>query len=602
MVSNAIGTDVPQGAGTVVRGFYVEPQGLVRRPAWTPFMSSKTNYGRLPALDSGEAVQDVVMFADATGNVFYICITSRRLWKMAPSDATWSEIAFGHASYSITSEDATHLNDTASDFVADGVRIGDVVLLGGVLTTITNVAATQLSFSSLPTHAGETTFIIYHRFAADYYIDYTSPPGKLLLTDNTIGGLVWFDGTLLTAFIPHAGALDPDADYLVGARSVLYFAGRVWLGGTIESGSDGKRFLRWSSMTDLTEFSAADYILFHQETTSIVKLSLLEDVPIVYMENAIYSGYPSQLEGLPFAFIKIEVGTASITSPRAIVSASGGQFFIGYDDIYFLSSGRQGTSQTLSIESVGTPILNESVRLMLHPERSQAIYNKEKNTVMFAISTSASMNISRTFLLNLRTKAWSYDDTPSDFFVAYALLPSASAPVWDDFTTETWADLDAAHWSEYGTSIAPATVCAIDALGTIYVASNAADDDTLIYGSTPTPTVTPIPTEFDSGDFDLGMPDAYKVYTRVSLHIEDIKNTTRTQNVEYAVALSADKGRTWSEKGTIVIEPGSDSDEVHFRFRDDAARMRVVAQRTPAVVVDGIMLRVRPGEVYNVRD
>lgn len=602
MVSNAIGTEVPAGAGTVVCGFYVEPQGLTRRPAWTPLLSSKMNYGRLPTLETGEEIQDIISFVSSTGVFSYVAITSLRLFVMKASDATWSEVPFGAASYAITSEDATHLNSSGADFVADGVRIGDVVLLGGVLTAIANVSATQLTFAAVPSHPGETDFTIYHRFDAATFIDFDYAPGKLLFTDNSIGGVVWFDGTLLTIVALHANALDPDPDYLLGAKTVMYFAGRVWLGCTIEDGSDGSRFIRWSSLTDLTEFAASDYILFNRETTEVLKLSSIEDVPVVYLENAIYSGYPSSLSGLPYGFIRVECGTASLSSPRALVSANNGQFFIGYDNIYFLSSGRQGTSQTLSVTPVGTPILNESIRLVTNPEKSVAFFNKKKSTIMFAMSMSSARRVSRTFLFNLQTQAWSYTDSPSDFFVSYAVLPTATAPTWDDFTTETWDDLASTRWSEYATNIAQAVVCAIDALGTIYQSSDTPIDDTLIYGATPTPTNVAIATEFDSGDLDFDMPDTDKVYTRVAIHLEDVKNTTRTINAEYAVALSGDKGRTWSEKGVIVVEPEADSDEAHFRFRDDSARVRLVSERTPPIVVSGIMLRVRPGEVHNVRD
>lgn len=763
MVSNAIGTDVPQGAGTVVQGFYVEPQGLVRRPAWGPIFASKDDFGRIP-LESGEELQDIIPYTTPAGVFMYVAITNWRLWVLSSSASTWSIVPLSYTSKSADSISSTTLTDASEDFTTWGIRAGDYlryfsyVPSGTVEITLDDYLGAVPSFNTLDgltaaniegggvrvtydatlltyrrityadgagiahtpgyaqlalrfriidgsdravvlrsyvttsgpigvqtvldeftvpatavvgtwytvyaragffseeyiltelgvqvesgLSAGQSIEIEYltsepstyqavsaeiesfdathlygsfglfntfsysvqHRFVSSLgvgFIDFTRTPSYLLLTDNTADGLIKFDGSVITPFAPHANALDPDPDYLLGAKSVLYFAGRVWLGGTIEDGSDGGRFIRWSSLTDLTEFAVSDYVLFNQETSNVLKLSVVEDVPVVYLENAIYSGYPSSLSGLPFAFIKVESGTISTISPRAIANAAGGQFFVGADNIYFLSSGRQGTSQTLSVEAVGTSILNESVRLMRNAMKTQAIFDRSRETVMFAFTMSTSPTISRTFLLNLRTKAWSYVEAPSSFFNTYALLPTAASTTWADMDAIAWDEVEGVSWSEYDTDVSASNLCVVDVNGVVYAAQPTQTDDSLVQGTPGEIALTPIQTEFDSGDIDFDAPDADKVYTRVALHIEDQKNTTRTLNAEYAVALSGDKGRTWSEKGVIVIEPNVDSDEAHFRFRDDAARLRLVASRTPPLVVSGIMLRVRPGEVHNVRD
>jgi len=496
-------------------------------------------------------------------------------------------------------------NTGGSEIEFEYVSISPLLYMEARTVAVTEVAATLLKgdFGNYA-YAEYPPYYIAHKLtpSANGFIDWTITPSYLLLTDGSIGGLVKFDGSTITPFAPHANALDPDPDYLLGAKTVMYFAGRVWLGGTIEDGSDGGRFVRWSSLTDLTEFAAADYVLFNQETSNVLKLSAVENVPVVYLENAIYSGYPSSLEGLPFAFIRVENGTISTVSPRAIANAAGGQFFVGADNIYFLSSGREGTSQTLGVEAVGTSILNESVQLMRNPMRTQVIFDRTHETVMFAFAMGASPTISRTFLLNLRTKAWSYVEAPTSFFMSYALLPTADSTTWADMDAVAWSDVGGVAWSEYDTDVSASSLCVVDVNGIVYVAQTTPTDDSLVQGTPGAIAATPITTEFDSGDIDFGAPDADKVYTRVALHVENIKNVERTLTAEYAVALSGDKGRTWSEKGIIAIEPASDSDEAHFRFRDDAARMRIVSSRTPPLIVSSIVLRVRPGEVHNVRD
>jgi hypothetical protein len=471
----------------------------------------------------------------------------------------------------------------------------------GVLP-ITGVTETVLSFTSVPP-TFKSAFYLERRFALDEgfdLVDYTQTPSGLVLTDNSVGGIIKFEGTYAEAFGQHAADSDPDADYLTGARTVLYFAGLLWLGGTHEVGSDGSKFIRWSSLTDLTEFPADQYIAFTRETSSVRKLSANEDIPIVYLENAIYTGYPSDVN--PFDFKRVELGSIALVGPRAIASAGGGQFFIASDNFYFLASGRQGTAQTVAATPIGTVVSNESLRRTswsLH--KAQVIYDRNNELVYFVLPDAAGL-IERTFIFSMQSKAWSFVDRPAGFFVAMCVIPRVdSASTWSSLSGTTWTDLNPTTWGAFTTRTSLADVCAIATDGTLYARSDGADDDLLILGRDAMPTAQSIQAEVVTGDLDFGAPDADKVLTRIALQLEDSPRTARSANASFDLELSADSGRSWTPKGSIALEPGSDIDEAHFRFRASRMRLRLVSRRTPAVMLKSIIARVRPGELHNER-
>jgi hypothetical protein len=631
MVSNSIGTDVPEGGALRVRNMLVQPTGPQRRPAWAPAFGDKTSYGRIDDLEEDEIIQDVIPFWSIDGSFRYLAISNKCLRSLGASDYTWQRVPYLSDWQAPTSASSTELELTGETFLTDGVRAGDIIqyrqgVAGGLgyamlpgaywptgywlvsadegSVTITSVAEDTLTYDTNAGIVDCLEFQVQRVFAivgSGSFVDYTVTPSYLVLTDGSAGGLVKYDGNVMSALGQHAASGDADPDYLQGARTVLYFAGMLWLGGTIEADASGEKFVRWSSLTDLTEFAAVDYAAFSREDSGVLKLSCNEDVPIVYLENAIYTGYASSLEGLPFAFVRVEAGPISLAGPRAQVSARGGQFFIASDNFYFLATGREGSGQTVSCEPIATSIINEASDIAPSLLRAQVVYDKKREAVYFVLPTSDS-RIWRTFVLCLRTKAWSYYDTPAATFVALCVIPQVfSSTTWNDLTGLTWADLVGRAWDSMRTIVGMASVCAIDLNGALYGMNDAATDDMLIVGDEASLTQFAISIEYVTGDLDFDAPDVDKVVTRVAVHVGDVGNVVREIDANVAIELSDTKGRVWVAKGIATIEPESDADEVHFRFRSDHPRIKLTCERTPPLALTGVMVRVRPGELHNVR-
>lgn len=465
----------------------------------------------------------------------------------------------------------------------------------------TAVTETRLSFSGyyVPTSVSSVTVEKDFTTAENDLVDWTETPGYVVFVNNSVGGIVKFDGSALTLFGAHAASGDPDADYLQGARTINYFAGRVWLGETIEADGGGHRRVRWSSLTDITEFAVIDYIDFTGEDSSILKVTSSENVPIVFMENAIYTGYASTLEGLPFAFVRVESGAVSLAGAHAFTSANGGLFFIAFDNFYFLATGREGSGQTVACTAIGTVVVNESVEKAPSFLRAQVFYDRTNEQVWFVLPTVAG-RIWRIFVFSLRTKAWSYIDQPAEILVALARLPRVlEATSWTDLDATTWSAIEGTTWASLTTRISPEDLFAVDVSGVVYARNDASLNDSLVEAGTLVESAIAI--EGVTGDIDFDAPDVDKVVTRVAVTIDDITNITRENDATFSLSLSETHGRTWVDKGTLTIEVGSNEDEAHFRFRSDVARIRLACEQTPPLILSDVVVRVRPGELHNVR-
>ncbi len=610
MVSNRVSSEMPAGSGKVVRGMRVEPRGLKRRASWNPFLSLKDSYGQIATLAAGEVVQEYLPFWKSDGSFQLLCLTNRRLRRLTASDSTWVEIP-SVKTYTITGEAGNVYTCAGENFVTDGIRVGDMarIIVGSsvVETAVTLASGTDLTVAAAPAGRTSANLVIAHTFAAAQLtvVDRAYIPNGLVLTDGTAGGIWKYDGSVLTLLGVHAAVGDPDPDYLTGARSVYYFAGLLWLGNTLETGSDGKRFVRWSSATDITEFAAADYVFFSNEKSSVLCVRSVEDIPVVFLEAGIYNGFPSDVVGLPYLFTKVETGGLSAASMRGIVSAQGSLYFVGFDNAYQLVPGRLGTRQSLVLtdEIFGNPVADAMFKDVQNVSHASALFDRNTGSLVFSVDTSSDGRIARVFYYSLRTKAWSYDDEPYRAFTSLSSLPYIVETLWDDLDTVTWAELLAqgSSWLSLSGASDLVWLMASGPNGEPYVASSDGRRDSLVVGTPPAPLDSEVSTEFQTGDFDFGDPDFSKVLVRVSLKVSEVDSYVRTDNAEFDVQVSEDEGLTWVSKGTASVEPGSYVEEVHCRSRSDVLRVRILGSDVPPIMLEEVILRVRGAGLRNDR-
>lgn len=589
-----------------IQGYTVEPTGLRRRSAWTPMFADKTAYGAILDLVEGERVQSLFPYWMEDGSFRYVALTNKSLYMLSDAEDTWLVPHFAQAGVLTTSLTTTLLTNTGETFLTKGMRLGDRLhyeVAGDLFAVdITEVTETTLAYATTANITSGTNFWVEHRFSLDDsadVVDYAIAPGYAVLVDNSIGGIVKFDGTIVELLGAHE-ALGDDADYLLGARTVMYFAGRIWLGGTIESTDNGNRRIRWSSLTDVTEFAQIDYIDFIGEKSNVLKLVASEDVPVVALESALFTGYASSLEGLPYAFIRVESGTVSFAGAHAYASAGGGIFFTARDNFYFLATGRQGTSQTASCTALGLAIVDESVAQAPSFVRAQVVYSALNEQVWFVLPSTEG-TIWRIFVFALRTKAWSYFDQPADMFVALTSVPSVrSGTSWDDLDALDWDDIASVTWASMEAHSLAEDTLAFDVNGVAYGRDDSLRDDVLV--DTSALVNRAISTTIESNEMTFDAPDVDKVLTRVALHVRDLVGIDRDDAATFALAVSETRGRTFVAKGDIVIDADADADEAHFRFRAESVRVRLACAQTPPIELTDIVLRLRGGDLHNVRD
>jgi hypothetical protein len=431
-------------------------------------------------------------------------------------------------------------------------------------------------------------------------VDYTFTPGAIIFVDGTIRGVMKFVDGFLSDLEVH-GIVGDDVDYLLGAGTCLYINGYLYLGNTQETGTDGRRLIRWSSATDLTEFAQGDYVDFVKSKSNVLKLSSIENIPMVYTFDSIYAGFPSTFVGLPFQFIQLETGGVSATGMRAMTSFLNGQVFVGKDNIYYVQPNRATNNGTPSIEPIGNAVASISARKANYSWMTRVVYDPARECIVFGFDMSASKRLSDLYLFFPATKAWSRYSNRNVGFSTLSLMLPFSTTTWGELNSTTWSALNSISWLDLGISLGTLALCTADGNGFLYILSKGTFDDTFCLPG-PDTYSQPISVLFETGDIDFNDPDNLKTATRFAIKTSPESDVLRGADIVFRVYSSTDSGLNWTDRGLIEIEPTNNKDEVHFREKGGALRFRITAStKNPTFRVDEILLRVKGGEREDVR-
>jgi hypothetical protein len=382
-----------------------------------------------------------------------------------------------------------------------------------------------------------------------------------------------------------------DGTSLTDVKCLETMGGRIFLGNFVEDGVQRRNRIRWgqSYPQDIEIFDAGDsgFIDFLEANTDLVRLKSMGTVLIAYFGDQIYYGRPTNIAGLPYQFTKMESGNVGLAGPRAIGDWIDGHFFVGQDDIYFFST--SGPPQP-----IGTPVIKETIQAYqdtLHLAVVQPDPKRDRIAFIFPDSSGIAQEI---WTFNYKDQAWSYDDVPAQG-LGYTSLSQADEwynydPVYIDPATfdptvipdsapsESYDGIPGTY-DDYKSTYSQARFFVLND-HKIYRTQNSEQQDCNL--------ATPWP-QYESVDFDFGVPDYVKTVTRLSLKLENPWEVTLSSidpvtldtideeddPLAFKVEYSNDRGRTWNSAGILYIYSGSDEGKVNFLSTGSLFRYRI---------------------------
>jgi hypothetical protein len=448
---------------------------------------------------------------------------------------------------------------------------------------------------------------IVRKFALEegFAIDYTFAPGRICMVDGTPRGVLQYDGTVMKD-MHVVGSVADIADglgnYLKGASTIHYFNGYLMLGNMIENYAtsaednkfDQKRTIRWSSISNISEFAIEDYVIFSRETSAVEKITSSEECPFVFLSNGLYFGTPSDLAGLPYQYARVESGAISAVGPRSMCAVPGGMVFIAQKNIYFMELARQGT-RVPTMSPIADSVYNKANFENNGPRSSRALFSPQQNMLYCGFPKQKS-KLGRLFCLSGETKAWSYVEDFSSRFTCANIFPYYVLLKWLDVDTpaDTWDAYDAFTWFSLKLDDYTNRIFTTDSEGYVYVSDDTYDWDESVSGEDGSVVRVPFNAVVESGDMDYGSPGHYKILTQMIITLADVATKERTNDVTIKIETSTDRGKSWTEKADILVETDTFIEDAHFRASGEVIRYRLTfGADAPLFTLSELQLRYR---------
>jgi len=439
------------------------------------------------------------------------------------------------------------LVDNAVDFHALGVEEDDTVQIGSHIKKVSTVAENELTLDS----------------AIEFFED-----------ESSVADLPY--EVYRTQAIPFK------------ASCVEVFLDRLWVGHT-ENNLEGahRQRIRWSRATNPRDFSDPfSWIDLPYASGAIQRMMRLDSGLVVYMTDAVFIGNRTNNPDLPVAFQQINTNGIGLVGQKALTSWLNGHFFVGQDDVYFLSND--------GLERIGAPVLRETLQRCEHPEWIYVVADPLTECILIGFP-EGSERIQRVWRFHYKSGAWSYDAITTDFIanpvLNFQLTWSDLTGNWETLeeTYPSWEDMDVEERDRVS-----------------YFGKNGYLMRYL--PEFPTDRGEPIRAVFESKDYDLDLPDTQKTWLRLGVKIDYI--LVPAQDIVFTVQVSANRGRRWVSAGYLRIRQGEDEGYASFLVTSSTLRFRLVSDAlvTPYYISE-IVLRavgrgreITPGMQSNVPD
>ncbi len=480
-----------------------------------------------------------------------------------------------------------------------GILPGDTLTVNSVTYTIAAVVSD--SSITLATSAGVQSNMTYSitrgmHAGNPYMVDLAQATdltlGPMLVVSTFNNQLIMINPTTGAISNLTATAAKQPSTGGFTAECVAYFAGRIFAA-HLNDGSNGelRQFMRWSKTTDLTDFSDPTAYLNLLSQGSAFAGAARRMVPMganlmVYLDDALFVGSPSNTPNLPLAFQQLPTGGIGIAGQRAVASVVlpreeqnmwginvVGHFFVGQDNVYFLSA------SSLSLEPIGSKIVRDSVLKCQVPSRIQTVVDWTTRRIRFGFPR-ASNYIENIYDFDWETKEWSYEARKTwllgDPFLSYSL----SAQQIFTATGDGMFLVDATTAMLVNWTLQPLTARAVyvESNGVLWIWKGSE------FATNPDGTAQAI--NVTTQDFDEGVPGMVKFWRM--LRVKITWNTAPTMDIVFAVSVSLDLGQTFRSIGNLTIRQGETEGWVNFRATGPHIRFQLSSSTavTPYYIVE----------------
>jgi hypothetical protein len=408
--------------------------------------------------------------------------------------------------------------------------------------TITNDTSITLDDTAIALGAGSYNYSIRRAFnpAANNIIDWTIVSNKIVFTDG-IRTLRSWDGTTYTEY---SSSIDEIVDV------VEYHADRLWGGRqTNTAGGDDRHRIIWTTVLDLTDWPAL-FLSLPYTQGRLRRIRSMGDFLAVFMEDAVWILRPTNRgDSLPLAPVRVESGDVGIVGPRAVAQWVDGLFFVGQDDVYYLSA-------SAALQPLNSPVRDDILANRDNLWETYAVTDPVSESILFGIPGSTGQ-IEKIWAFNLKSKAWSYHPILADCLSRMQINETVA---WND-AVGTWNTNTYGSWNSIGAPVTDKRVY-FGLEDDLRYISRSEDTD---------PSSASINFVMETPDYDFKVPDRDKTFLRFGFRLSSPSSSTQT----FMVEVSVDGGATYKNVGNVNIDTDKSEAYVDFRATGSIGRFRV---------------------------
>lgn len=573
--------NAPAGSLLDNDGLVVRPKGLYRTPGYESFLDG--------AVWSPSDTPSMIVSGWGTNGVQYpFLITQNRVflcsWSSGYVEVPW-EYSKGTVAVS-----GTAVTGSGTLWLTLGINAGDTFTVSGsdyVIQSVNSDTGITLRTSAGSISSG-TSYVItrYLNGGNQYYADACMGTdlklGQFLVIATPSCQIIkLYPQTQVMSNLTETAAKQPSTGGIT-AKAVCFTSGRIFAGNLDDGSNKNQRYMiRWSKGTDITDFSDATAYLYLTSQASafsgeIQRMITMGTLMVCYLDDAIFVGTPSNVTNLPLSFQQLSTGGVGLVGQRAIAStvlpregnilesALTGHFFVGDDNIYFLSA------SNLSISPIGNRVVRESIAKCNYRSRVQAAIDWRRRRVRFGFPRETA-EIENIFDFNWETKEWSREGRKT-WVLGDLMLSTGWNPVemWDvlgDPMVTYTGDNMCVSWAS-STGMEHAHVVEKDgALWEMASAENATDPDG-----------EPVPVTIETMDYDEGAPGLVKFWRMLRLKLSWDPDLAPTVDIVFTIEISMDRGRTYRNIGDMTVGVGNDEGYINFRATGPHIRFRITSQ------------------------
>ena len=464
---------IPLGGFNDLKNFRVHDGYIETRGGFYPYFNGSTALSATDLISYGylnlrEKIQNIIHHWKTTAQSETIIISEKFLYEIINRDQI-DHILLTSGTLTVTLD--TETNDVLTTDIATGVetniRVGDYMREDGTTTIVgevVNIVAGTYTINLDPSYTWitSTDIEIVHTFtvASGYKVDYTVLGGygtdeagnEMILTDQAERGIYKYTDGALTIYDTDSSPLEdgiPANQVLGSAKSCTFFDDRLWLGNVTET--DGKNYPQrvwWSDALNFDRFDPVNYMDLPYSQGELLAIKPLGPLLVLYFTDTLYIGRATNISGRPYEFQEINTNGIGLVSQGALGTYDDGHFFVGQDDIYYLSG-------SAALQRIGTAIRSQTVEItsklglldyvQVAPDPSNEsvtfLFPDVPKDVLEAVGLSTKL-----WRFYYKPQAWAYDEVPiiNDQPQAYFSSISAARTVTRDETYQDWYDLDGA--------------------------------------------------------------------------------------------------------------------------------------------------------------